>query len=486
MLRTLKISAHRLVLGIILIAGLAACSDDKSKAIDPHSEADLTGLTLACSNGSYFQKKWESHKDVKLFVTNSEADGIQAARQGMADVYVGDEVVMTRDDQKRLGMRKAFLGEEIFDVAFALNKGNQTLLNQLNDFLANAPIKEVTSHWINGTEAPSEPAYKVDPNAVPLRCICSVNMSPISYLGEGGEWMGMDADILRRFAHSMGRPFEMKFQDLASAIVALQTGQADVLSACLFITEERKKAVDFTDPYYKCHPAYFVVDTSNEASMSFGERLKLNLVTEKRWQLITDGLLETLKITFFSILLGTILGIGICACRRSRKKWLRKLAALYADFINGIPTLVLLLIMFYVVFASLNPNASVVAIVTFALCFASSAGGIFDTSISSVPRGQTEAGLSLGFTPLKTFTGIVLPQAMQKGLPLFTTECVSLLKNTSIVGYIAIQDLTRASDLIRSRTFDALIPLLIVTILYFLLAWIISSLLKLLLLKKRS
>ena len=140
--------------------------------------------------------------------------------------------------------------------------------------------------------------------------------------------------------------------------------------------------------------------------------------------------------------------------------------------------------MFYVVFAGSGLSGSLVAIVTFALCFASSAGSIFDTSISSVPRGQTEAGLSLGFTPLKTFAGIVFPQAMKKGLPLYAGECVSLLKNTSIVGYIAVQDLTRASDLIRSRTFDALIPLIVVTVLYFVLAWLIRRLLTLFLRKK--
>jgi len=481
----MKTSIYRLIIGAMVLVGLSACSDNRQSTKEVHSEADLSGLTISTSNGSYYQKKYEKRKDLQLFTTNTDADAIQAVRQGTADVYVGDEVIMTAEDQRRLGMKKAFIGEECFDVAFAVRKGNQELLNQLNEFIATAPTQDIINHWIKGTEAPKEPAFTINPNAQPLRCICSTNMSPISYVGDGGEWMGMDPDILRRFAHSVGRPFEMTYQDLGSAIIALQTGQADVISACLFITEERKKAVDFTDPYYLCHPGYFVVNNDSDGGMGFVERLKLNIITENRWKLITDGLLETIKITFFAILLGTILGIGICACKRSKRKWLRAMASLYGDFINGIPTLVLLLIMFYVVFASLNPNPSLVAIITFACCFASSAGSIFDTAISSVPIGQTEAGLSLGFTPFKTFTGIVFPQALQKGLPLYIGNCVSLLKDTSIVGYIAIQDLTRASDLIRTRTFDALIPLLIVTIFYFLLAWIIRRLLNLLLLKKK-
>ena len=218
--------------------------------------------------------------------------------------------------------------------------------------------------------------------------------------------------------------------------------------------------------------------------MGLGERIHMNLIKENRIKLIWDGLVETVKITFFAILLGTILGIGVCACRRSKRRWVRGLADLYGDFINGIPTLVLLLILFYVVFANSGMSATLVAIVAFAMCFASSAGNIFDTSISAVPKGQTEAGLSLGFTPFKTFMGIVFPQALRKGLPLYTGECISLLKNTSIVGYIAIADLTRASDLIRSRTFDALIPLLVITIIYFILAWLIRKTLSLCLLRK--
>ena len=278
----------------------------------------------------------------------------------------------------------------------------------------------------------------------------------------------------------------MSFMDLGSGIIALNTGQCDVVNACLYVTEERKKSVDFTTPYYLCRGGYFVLDRDRKSGMGLKERLEMNLLAESRWKLITDGLWETLRITLLSILLGTLLGIGVCAMLRSRRKWARKAATLYGAFIQGIPTLVLLLIMFYVVLSKSGVSGTLVAVVTFAMCFAWSAGSIFDTSISSVPAGQTEAGLSLGLTPLKTFVGIVVPQALRKGLPLYSGECVALLKSTSIVGYIAIMDLTRASDLIRSRTFDAFIPLLVVTVAYFVLAWLIRLLLRLLFPRKAA
>ena len=475
----------RLAAVALLLPGLFSCSQGKPETLDLHSEADLTGLTISCTAGSYYERKWSSRDDVKVYACKSEADGLQAVRQGISDVFLTDEVLVYKEARKRLGVKVAFLGEEKFDVAFAIRKGDTALQESFNAFLAQAPLDDIIAYWLEGGPAVPEPVEKApEEGTAPIRYVLGMNMEPVSYLGEGGKWMGIEPDLLRRYAISVGRPYTFDFQDLGTGVIALQTGQADLLATSLFVTEERKTFVDFTNPYYACRPAYFVKDNGSGGGIGMVDRLKMSLVKEQRWKLIAGGLLETVKITLLSILLGTVLGIGVCAAKRSRRKWVRTAADLYSGFIQGTPQLVLLLIMFYVIFANSGISASLVAIFTFALCFASSSGGIFNTAISSVPRGQTEAGLSLGFTPLKTFTGIVFPQALKKGLPLYTGECVSLLKGTSIVGFIAIQDLTRASDLIRSRTFDALVPLLIVTVIYFLLAWIIRRLLNLFLVKK--
>lgn len=480
----------RYILTLLAVLPLfAACSGGEAETIELKSEADLSGLTLSTSAGNYFDTKYSGREDITLFRVNSETDGIQAVKQGIADVHVTDEVAFSGGARERLGIKLAFLGEEAFDVAFAIRKGDKALQEEMNRFIelsrADGSLDAVISHWMNGTPAPPMPVPgDRAAGKAPLRCVTAGNMEPICFIGEGGQWKGMDADILNRFAVWSGRDFQMHFQDLGSAVIALRTGQCDVVNACLYVTEERKKSVDFTASYYSCRPGYFVVDKGKREGMSLGERLRMNLVKEGRWKLIADGLLETLRITLFAILLGTLLGMGVCAMLRSRRAWVRKSAVLYGAFIQGIPTLVLLLIMFYVVFANAGLSGTLVAIITFALCFAWSSGSIFDTSVSSVPAGQTEAGLSLGFTPFRTFTGIVLPQALKKGIPLYAGECVSLLKGTSIVGYIAIMDLTRASDLIRSRTFDAFIPLLIITAAYFIIARLIRILLNLLLPKK--
>ena len=202
---------------LITLYALTACSGGVDYR-EPKSEEDLSGLVLAASNGSYYQQKYEKRNDVQLFLTSSEADGVQAVRQGHADVYVSDEVMLTKADLKRLGMKKAFVGEECFDVAFAIRKGNTEIAEQLNAFLASAPLEDITNYWINGG------------------------------------------------------PY----------------------------TEERQKSMDFSAPYYKCHPGYFIVDHSRDTRMSLSERIHMNLIKENRIKLIWDGLVETVKITFFA------------------------------------------------------------------------------------------------------------------------------------------------------------------------------------------
>ena len=475
----------KLFAGLMALVTLLSCEQKKDETLVLYSEADFAGLRVGCSAGSYYEQHLSPREDIDLFIINTEADGMQALMQDKIDIFVTDEVMLTPESMCMYGVKKALRGEESFDVAVAVRKGNTQLLEQLNAFIAQPYIPDLVKKWTEGSSVKLPPIPEVPGNATPLLCSVCVNLEPISYVGEGGEWTGLDPELARRFAASLGRPLEIHFQEISAAMIALETGQVDMIVSCLFVTEERKKSVDFSIPYYHCHPGYFVKDKDSTHRISFSERLHMNLVTENRWKLITDGLWKTLEITLLSILFGSILGGFLCAAKRSRRKWLKSLAELYGAFIEGIPTLVLLLLMFYVVFADIGLDATTVAIVTFSCCFAASAGSIFNTAISTVPHGQTEAGLSLGFTPLKTFTGIVLPQAVQKGLPLYIGACVSMLKETSIVGYIAIQDLTRASDLVRSRTFDAFIPLGVVTILYFVVAWVIRTLLNLALRKKQ-
>ena len=210
-----------------------------------------------------------------------------------------------------------------------------------------------------------------------------------------------------------------------------------------------------------------------------------NLIVEDRYRMILDGLQVTLLITLCAAVLGTLLGGLVCWMRMSRRRWLPQVARVYIDLMRGTPVLVLLMLMYYVVMAPIDATGIVVAIVTFAMNTAAYISEMLRTTIQGIDRGQTEAGLALGFTGRQTFFKIILPQVVRKVMPVYQGEIVSLLKGTSIVGYIAVSDMTRASDLIRSRTFDAFFPLIVTAIIYFLMAWLIGLLLQSLVQRKR-
>ena len=210
-----------------------------------------------------------------------------------------------------------------------------------------------------------------------------------------------------------------------------------------------------------------------------------NLIVEDRYMMILDGLQVTLLITFFAAILGTLLGGLVCWMRMNRRAWLQQVAKVYIDLMRGTPVLVLLMLMYYVVMTPLDTTGIVVAIVTFAMNTAAYISEMLRTTIQGIDRGQTEAGLALGFTQRQTFFRIVLPQVVRAVMPVYQGEIISLLKGTSIVGYIAVADMTRASDLIRSRTFDAFFPLIVTAIIYFVMAWLIGLLLQSLVQRQR-
>ena len=208
------------------------------------------------------------------------------------------------------------------------------------------------------------------------------------------------------------------------------------------------------------------------------ESFSNNLIAEDRYRMILDGLQVTLIITISAAILATILGGLLCWMRMNQRAWLRDVAKVFINLMRGTPVLVLLMLMYYVVMAPLDATGIVVAIVTFSMNTAAYICEMLRTTIQGIDRGQTEAGLALGFTQRKTFIRIILPQVIRSVLPVYQGEIISLLKGTSIVGYIAVADMTRASDLIRSRTFDAFFPIIVTAIIYFLMAWLIGQLLQ--------
>lgn len=479
----------------VCMALLSGCTADKSQSIELRSKADLAGLRVATTSGSCYDMELSSRDDITLQRFKATSDVLQSLLSGNVDVAVHDEVVFNAELRRECGVKIAMTGEKGFPTAFMFRKDNPELVEACSAvqrrMVEDGTMQELKDFWLTDrySEAGTFTHIEYEAAGEPLRVATCASNAPISFRVEG-DWYGIEIDILRRLARELGRPLEVKSYDASSGIMSLNSGITDVVCGCIFITPEREKEFAFSEPYHSYFPAYFVIDREAEdrnAGFSTWLRNSIhkNLIAERRWKFITNGLWMTLKISLLAILLGSILGFGLYSMARSRKKWVRTSLSVYKGLLAGIPQLVLLLILFYVVFSGTGVPSEIVAVITFALYFGSEASSIYKTSLDAVPRGQTEAGLALGFTKSQTFFNIVLPQAIRRGLPLYRGQCTSLIKGTSIVGYIAIQDITKAGDIICSRTFDAMVPLLVVTLIYFLLVWLIGVLLNLATPKKR-
>lgn len=203
-----------------------------------------------------------------------------------------------------------------------------------------------------------------------------------------------------------------------------------------------------------------------------------NFIEESRWMYLLKGLGNTIVIALFAVLIGIVLGFLIAIVRATHDREgkmtiLNAICKVYLTVIRGTPVMVQLLIIYYVVLVSVN-NKIIVAVLAFGLNSAAYVAEIMRSGIMAVDPGQFEAGRCLGLNYSQTMMNIILPQAFKNVLPALANEFIVLLKETSISGYIGLMDLTRGGDIIRSQTYEALLPLLAVAVVYLILVMFLS------------
>lgn len=214
---------------------------------------------------------------------------------------------------------------------------------------------------------------------------------------------------------------------------------------------------------------------------NLADRFYTNFISENRWKYIADGFIVTVEVTFFAVLIGIILGFIIAVIRSTHDKTGKLkipdfICKVYLTVIRGTPSVLQLLIIYFVVFGSVNISKVLVAIIAFGINSGAYVAEVIRSGIMSIDKGQTEAGRSLGFTYAQTMIYIILPQALKNVLPALGNEVIVLLKETSICGYIALQDLTKGGDIIRSRTYDAFMPLIVVALIYLVMVMLLQRL----------
>ena len=239
---------------------------------------------------------------------------------------------------------------------------------------------------------------------------------------------------------------------------------------------------------------------------NFKDQFYLNFIKDDRWQYLTDGLKTTLLITFFAVILGLVLGFLAAIVRSSAVRggirkpphmkekgiWLWKMAGyylfklvdlicqVYLTVIRGTPTMIQLLIMYYVIFGSVNIDKRIVAILAFGINSGAYVAEIVRSGIMSIDKGQMEAGRSLGLNYAATMRFVIIPQAIKNILPALGNELITLLKETSVVTVIGLKDLTKGAMIIQSKTYQAFVPYIAIAVIYLVmvlfLSWVLGKL----------
>ena len=368
---------------------------------------------------------------------------------------------------------------QILDTAsVAFRRDDILLAGQFNDFLngimADGTLEKIRANWFSADGEEAAHYHQHATEGEPLAVGIEAGQTFFTVIHEG-EGVGLEPELMMRFGDALGRPVRLVEMTNPGMIPALVSGKVDALVSAISPTRSRSARVLFSTPYDISEVCFIVNDAAPVVQRStLKDKIRDTLVTEGRYELILEGLKNTLLITLLSVFFGFLLGCLLCWMKRRGPHWMEAFAHGYCEIVEGIPIVVLLLFMFYVVFATSPLTAIVVAVITYSLHFAAGAAECLDRSIESVDKGQWEAGKALGFSRFETFRYVIAPQALHDFLPLLKGKAVGLIENTSIVGFIAIEDMTKVTDIIRSQTYDSLIPLLVVGIIYFLIARAIS------------
>ena len=489
---TLKIMVFLFTL--ILTTG---CEQNKPH-FEPKEYDDLSGHTVCVLEGSIQQDYAMAHlknRGIDFVIYGNATDCMLALNTGKADVFFGASLYAYNENFHRQHLTTSVLLDDIdAPFAFGVKKGNTLLLNDLNTFQDSISkvglMRQIIDRWFDEKNTDFHSCVKIEPTTGKpsgkgrvLRVGISGVKPPTEVLIDN-KWTGCEIEILQRYAASRGIQLDIQVFDFGNLIPAIQSGKIDVTASTLAINDERKAKIDFCNTYASVKASFIIPDPKyhNDTSFLSGikESVRHSVIVEKRWKLLLGGLWITILISVMSLILGSVLGGGLCWMTMNDRRWIRGIGKTYLYVVRNIPMLVLLMIMFYVVLANTGLPTVVVAIIAFGMNSAAYISEIYRTGIQSVDVGQREAAQAMGFSRIQTFFWFVAPIAIHKALPVYKNEAVSLLKGTSVVGYISIIDLTKASDLIRSASFEALIPLVVISVAYFLLAFIMTSLIDML------
>lgn len=490
-MKKLRTCASILLLCFVICGLLLGCTETEQRSFD--SLEDFDDAKLGILTGSVYDDYAKAlYPDAERLYFTLLPDLLLALDQDKIDGFIAENTYVSAAIWEGAHIKPI---DETIDqtsagLIFSKTEKHDALRGEIDAFIKksyeNGYIAELNAKWFGN----AEPTEMTDTSSLTgengtLKIALAPDLKPVTYL-KNGQPAGYEIDLIVSFAKEYGYALEFHNMNFDAILAGISTGKYDIGTGGFTYTEERAESVNFSELHLTVNVLMTVKDTSDAEAVSFWDTLSSSFektfIREARWKLLVEGMGITLLIGICSMISGTALGFGLYMLSTSKVKSVRILtraiARVYSRIIEGTPIVVILMILFYVVFGSFATLSGVpVAIICFSLTFGAFVYSHLTVSVNNVDKGQTEAAYALGYTKNRAFFRVIFPQAMSVFLPGYCTQAVELIKATAVVGYIAVTDLTKMGDIIRSNTYEAFFPLVTTAVIYFLMTWALSSLL---------
>lgn len=459
---------------------LCACSGINNK--EPNSKNYTIAVEINTPMDSAAQMEYPNARRVYV---NGAMEGLMEVKNRRVDAYLGERCnveAAIKDGFEGIRITERNLGNPgLVAVGVSLKSHIPDAAEYVSEFIremkSSGIIEDMRQRWIVDCDftMPDIPVPEHPDKTIVIGTSCLVE--PFSFY-LNGQPTGLDIEMMHRFAYWANARLEIKVYDWTGLYTVIVTDQIDYIMSNFYIRDT--DMMEYSESYLVMENVLVTADQEAVTGKSFiqkiSDSLRKNFLDEDRWKTILDGLLTTLKISALSVLFGTALGFVICLGKRSKYEILSKALNAFTLTITGIPILVLLMILYYVVF--IRVAAVFVAVTAFSINFAAIVSDIMKGSIDGIEKGQWDAAAALGFSHRKAFFRIIVPQSLKLFLPKYLSAIVALLHLTSIAGYVTIIDVTYAVQMIRIQTYDPFFPLLLTAVCYLLLTWGVSFLIK--------
>lgn len=471
---------------------LSASAEDDAEELKGEfsSLSELKGKRFGFVVGSIFEDVVKSYKDLsdgaEFVYVKKLSDGIAALQNNKVDAVLTDKPIaqLLVSNNEGITILDEYFFKDNYGFGFAKNSPyyddiNNAIISMKND----GTLDELKKIWV-GSDYSKKVLTKQDWKGEKgtLKFWAEYSFEPMSYIGKDGQVTGLEIEIILRAAKLTGYNVEFNTAEISSLLPAVISGKADIIGGSMSITDERKKSIDFSEPHYEGAAVAIIRTADNQSATGIFSKIKNSFnktfVIDSRWKMFLQGIGTTVFITVLSALFGAFLGFLIFYICKDGNVFANKVTDIIIGILEKTPTVVLLMILYYVIFGNYEIGGVFVSIICFTLTFTASVINILRTSVGAIDKGQSEAALALGFTKHKTFFKIIIPQASVYFLPSLKVELITLIKATAVVGYITVQDLTMMSDIVRSRTFEAFFPIISSALIYFVFATVLTLLIE--------